>query len=621
MYSVLASVQVGCSSLCTPDADLDFRTNNLPARAHGVLECVGRSYICTAIPGPVEWQPLEDVWVNCPICTSRVQNAACQLTRIRAVRSMLIRNFTDFSDWGRTNRLEPDPNTERLTENAHVATVGGVPRKGGGGGGGAIDDVTADLEGTDDSHTSVHLCLTAFGVGPLVFVRGSMNTEAYCNILDNEMLPTLWRFYGLDPCYFQDDNARCHIVLVCTELRPKSIAQLMEWLQEEWRRIPVDVLQTLVESMPDRVAAVIATRDSVLRDTQQQVQSHARSGDGALVVRAIVTLIVLALLDRNRGKRSKQAGNNSDHFPFHTEAKLQMYSLAQCSGIQLFTIWRRTYRVSAGVFTSRTETHGGKNPQFYEHVQVSRELKPPPIPDLKLKFVACKNSSRLLSLGDFNTWVIVQECSGHRPLLRATRVARNLVERDTAGLRVECLECFTAVSATCSMSVKRQAATVKSGTVEIKTERRNFAFSGLKEIVASPPVLGLSNSDSKYILNIVASDVGIVAVLSRIQDEKGFRELHCVTRGELLATVNATSHFCPYLYGRHFILRTNRASLRWLRNFKNPEGQMAWWIHHFQEYDKCSANLDAFKPILFRGGHVNYSVVIANIMKNRVVNR
>ncbi|KAJ8873885.1 hypothetical protein PR048_024721 [Dryococelus australis] len=35
------------------------------------------------------------------------------------------------------------------------------------------------------------LCFTAFGVAPLVFVHGSMNTEEYCNILDNEMVPTL----------------------------------------------------------------------------------------------------------------------------------------------------------------------------------------------------------------------------------------------------------------------------------------------------------------------------------------------------------------------------------------------------------------------------------------------
>ncbi|KAJ8870491.1 hypothetical protein PR048_029514 [Dryococelus australis] len=48
------------------------------------------------------------------------------------------------------------------------------------------------------------------------------------------------------------------------QARPKSIAQLMECLQEEWRRIPVDVLQTLVESMPDRVAAVIAARGAFL---------------------------------------------------------------------------------------------------------------------------------------------------------------------------------------------------------------------------------------------------------------------------------------------------------------------------------------------------------------------
>ncbi|KAJ8875134.1 hypothetical protein PR048_023027 [Dryococelus australis] len=49
------------------------------------------------------------------------------------------------------------------------------------------------------------------------------------------------------------------------QARPKSIAQLVEWLQEEWRRIPVDVLQTLVESMPDRLAAVIAPRGGPTR--------------------------------------------------------------------------------------------------------------------------------------------------------------------------------------------------------------------------------------------------------------------------------------------------------------------------------------------------------------------
>ncbi|KAJ8880812.1 hypothetical protein PR048_017283 [Dryococelus australis] len=123
--------------------------------------------------------------------------------------------------------------------------------------------------------TSVDLCFTPVGVGPLVFIRGSMDIEDYCNILDDEMLPTLWCFYGMDPCYFQDDNPRCHIPdlnpieHLCDELdrrvrsrqaKPKSIAQLMEWLQEEWRRIPVNVLQTLVESMPNRVAAVIAAR-------------------------------------------------------------------------------------------------------------------------------------------------------------------------------------------------------------------------------------------------------------------------------------------------------------------------------------------------------------------------
>ncbi|KAJ4440916.1 hypothetical protein ANN_10764 [Periplaneta americana] len=49
------------------------------------------------------------------------------------------------------------------------------------------------------------------------------------------------------------------------EIWPTSIAQLSAMLQEEWRRIPVDILHKLVESMPDRVAAVIATSGGTMR--------------------------------------------------------------------------------------------------------------------------------------------------------------------------------------------------------------------------------------------------------------------------------------------------------------------------------------------------------------------
>ncbi|KAJ8891938.1 hypothetical protein PR048_004497 [Dryococelus australis] len=77
--------------------------------------------------------------------------------------------------------------------------------------------------------TSVDVCFTAFGVGPLVFVHGSMNTEANCNILDNEMLPTLWRFYGMDPCYFQDDNARCHVSRATMQWYADNNVRRMDW--------------------------------------------------------------------------------------------------------------------------------------------------------------------------------------------------------------------------------------------------------------------------------------------------------------------------------------------------------------------------------------------------------
>eukprot|EP00731_Ephydatia_muelleri_P012807 Em0007g117a len=44
-------------------------------------------------------------------------------------------------------------------------------------------------------------------------------------------------------------------------------------------------------------------------------------------------------------------------------------------------------------------------------------------------------------------------------------------------------------------------------------------------------------------------------------------------------------HFRAYLYGRSFESRTDHQSLKWLRSFKEPEGQMARWNEALAEYD------------------------------------
>lgn len=40
-----------------------------------------------------------------------------------------------------------------------------------------------------------------------------------------------------------------------------------------------------------------------------------------------------------------------------------------------------------------------------------------------------------------------------------------------------------------------------------------------------------------------------------------------------------------HLYGRHFLIRSDHGALRWLCNFKNPEGQLARWLETLSAYD------------------------------------
>ncbi|GBM11574.1 Retrovirus-related Pol polyprotein from transposon 297 [Araneus ventricosus] len=129
------------------------------------------------------------------------------------------------------------------------------------------------------------------------------------------------------------------------------------------------------------------------------------------------------------------------------------------------------------------------------------------------------------------------------------------------------------------------------------TDECEKSFNSLKQALTSAPILTYPRIDKDFILDTDASNEGIGAVLSQnIGNEERViayfskslgkpERNYCVTRKELLAIVKSIDHFHHYLHGRKFLLRTDYASLRWLLNFKEPEGQIARWIQRLQEYD------------------------------------
>ena len=148
-------------------------------------------------------------------------------------------------------------------------------------------------------------------------------------------------------------------------------------------------------------------------------------------------------------------------------------------------------------------------------------------------------------------------------------------------------------------------ATIAKPLHELTENKRNFqwsrdceqAFRTLKIALCSQPILAFPASEGKYIVDTDASNTGLGAVLSKVQNgeerviayysktlSKPERN-YCVTRRELLAIVRALVHFHKYLYGREFSLRTDHATLAWLLRFKNPEGQLARWLERLQAYN------------------------------------
>ncbi len=121
-------------------------------------------------------------------------------------------------------------------------------------------------------------CISAYGMGSLHVLEGTMNSERYIKVLEQHMLPSRRRL-------FQQDNAKPHTAAIiiawlrsrrvrvlnwpaCSpdlspieniwciikrkihQRRPQTLQQLETYIRQEWDQIPTPKLQKLLTSMP-----------------------------------------------------------------------------------------------------------------------------------------------------------------------------------------------------------------------------------------------------------------------------------------------------------------------------------------------------------------------------------
>jgi hypothetical protein len=112
------------------------------------------------------------------------------------------------------------------------------------------------------------------------------------------------------------------------------------------------------------------------------------------------------------------------------------------------------------------------------------------------------------------------------------------------------------------------------------------AFEALKGAVTAAPVLAMSDFTKRFIVECDASSHGFEVVLIQESHPIAYfsrpvaprhRALAAYER-ELIGLVHAVRHWRPYLWGRHFVIKTDHFSLKYLldnglRRFLNTIGQ------------------------------------------------
>ena len=130
------------------------------------------------------------------------------------------------------------------------------------------------------------------------------------------------------------------------------------------------------------------------------------------------------------------------------------------------------------------------------------------------------------------------------------------------------------------------------------TQKCQTAFSELKKLLTSAPLLAFPDFTKPFVLETDASGAGLGAILAQKQENGSIRPIayasrslqshernYGITELEGLGVVWAVKHFRPYLYGHSCEVFTDHSALTSLLNTPQPSGKLARWGMAIQELD------------------------------------
>lgn len=118
-------------------------------------------------------------------------------------------------------------------------------------------------------HVIVWGCMSSHGVGKLVFIEGTMNSQQYTNIIANNIRPSA-QLMGLDTFIFQQDNDPKHTSRHTSQFFLEENIQLLEWPSQSPDLNPIEHLWAW---MKQNMRGKKYTKPRVLKDDLEQLWS------------------------------------------------------------------------------------------------------------------------------------------------------------------------------------------------------------------------------------------------------------------------------------------------------------------------------------------------------------